>query len=260
MVDARACMKAAKNERAFAIYAIPTFEPVQGSTKLPTQYEEYRDVFEKKNADTLPQHRPYDCGIKLQEGAQPPFCPIYRLSQYELDALREYLDNNLTKNFIQHSTSHARAPLMFVKKDGSLRICVDYCGLNKNPFILETDASDFALGAVLSQLIKDECLHPIAFHSQKFTLAEINHKIQDKELLAIVDSFQEWLHFLKGAEHPITIYTDHKNLEYFMSAKDYDVSKRTWELASNLENAPKMIQEFHQKYPQKTKSVRVQRD
>lgn len=131
MVDARACMKAAKNERAFAIYAIPTFEPVQGSTKLPTQYEEYRDVFEKKNADTLPQHRPYDCGIKLQEGAQPPFCPIYRLSQYELDALREYLDNNLTKNFIQHSTSHARAPLMFVKKDGSLRICVDYCGLNK---------------------------------------------------------------------------------------------------------------------------------
>jgi hypothetical protein len=61
------------------------------------------------------------------------------------------------------------------------------------------------------------------FHSRKFTIAEINYEIHDKELLAIVDSFQEWRHFLEGAQHPITvyiaIYTDHKNLEYFMSAK-----------------------------------------
>jgi hypothetical protein len=44
-------------------------------------------VFEKKNADTLPQHRPYDCGIELQEGVQPPFGPIYSLSQNELATL-----------------------------------------------------------------------------------------------------------------------------------------------------------------------------
>jgi hypothetical protein len=89
-------------------------------------------VFEKKNADTLPQHRPYDCGIELQEGAQPPFGPIYSLSQNELVALQDYLDENLVKNFIRHSKSHAGAPIVFVKKkDGSLRMCVDYCGLNK---------------------------------------------------------------------------------------------------------------------------------
>jgi hypothetical protein len=56
MVGARAFMKAAKNGNMFAIYAIPTSQPVQEPTKLPAKYEEYRDVFEKKNANTLPQH------------------------------------------------------------------------------------------------------------------------------------------------------------------------------------------------------------
>lgn len=451
MVGARAFMRAAKNGNMFAIYAIPTSQPVQEPTKLPAKYEEYRDVFEKKNADTLPQHRPYDCGIEIQKDAQPPFGPIYSLSQNELAALRDYLDENLAKNFIQHSKSPAGAPILFVKKkDGSLRMCVDYRGLNKvtiknryplplisglldqlgqakiytkldlrgtynlvrikegdewktafrtryghfeynvmpfgltnapavfqhlmndvfreflddfvvcylddilifskneeehinhvrlvlgklrtaglyaklekcifhqpqveflgyiisgeglsmdpqkirtviewkkpatirdvqcflgfanfyrifirnyskiaapltrltckdklewnaeadqafetlkkaltmapilthpdfqKPFFLETDASDFALGAVLSQPDKDGRLHPVAFHSRKFTAAEINYEIHDKELLAIVDLFQEWRHFLEGAQHPVTVHTDHKNLEYFMSAK-----------------------------------------
>ena len=81
MVGARAFMRAAKNGKTFAIYATPLPSPTQGPAKLPAQYEEFQDVFEKKNADTLPQHRPYDCGIELQEGAQPPFGPIYSLSQ-----------------------------------------------------------------------------------------------------------------------------------------------------------------------------------
>jgi len=63
---------------------------------------------------------------------QPPFGPIYSLSQNELAALRDYLDENLAKNFIRHSKSPARAPILFVKKkDGSLWMCVDYRGLNK---------------------------------------------------------------------------------------------------------------------------------
>ena len=53
---------------------------------------------------------------------------------------------------------------------------------------METDASDFTLGVVLSQLGDGEKLHPIAFHSRKFSAVEINYEIHDKELLAIVDS------------------------------------------------------------------------
>ncbi len=463
MVGARAFIRAAKKGSMFAIYATPISQPVQEPTKLPAKYEEYRDVFEKKNADTLPQHRPYDCGIELQEGAQPPFGPIYGLSQNELAALRDYLDENLAKNFIRHSKSPAGAPILFVKKkDGSLRMCVDYRGLNKvtiknryplplisglldqlgqariytkidlrgaynlvrikegdewktafrtryghfeynvmpfgltnapaifqhlmndifreylddfvvcylddilifskneedhinhvrlvleklrtaglyakmekcvfhqpqveflgyiisgkglsmdpkkiqtvidwknpatvrdvqcflgfanfyrifiqnyskiaapltrltckdklewnaeadqafealkkafttapilthpdfqKPFFLETDASDFALGAVLSQPDKDGRLHPVAFHSRKFTAAEINYEIHDKELLAIVNSFQEWRHFLEGAQHPVVVYTDHKNLEYFMSAKVLNRRQARWSIS-----------------------------
>jgi hypothetical protein len=57
------------------------------------------------------------------------------------------------------------------------------------PFFLESDASDSALEVVLSQKGQDTRLHPVAFHSRKFTAAEINYEIHDKELLAIVDSF-----------------------------------------------------------------------
>jgi hypothetical protein len=58
--------------------------------------------------------------------------------------------------------------------------------------IVETDASDFALGGTLSQTAEDEKLHPNAFHSRKFSPAEINYEIHDKELLAIVDCFKTW--------------------------------------------------------------------
>src|SRR5258706_10369583 len=70
------------------------------------------------------------------------------------------------------------------------------------PVIVETDASDFALGAVLSQRAVDGKLHPCAFHSRKFTLAEINYEIHDKELLAVVDSFKHWHRYLDECLHP----------------------------------------------------------
>jgi hypothetical protein len=58
--------------------------------------------------------------------------------------------------------------------------------------IVKTDASDFALGAVMSQKGSDDKLHPIAYHSRKFSPVEINYEIYDKELLAVVDSFKIW--------------------------------------------------------------------
>jgi len=60
----------------------------------------------------------------------------------------------------------------------------------QRPVIIETDASDFALGAILSQKDEENRLHPVAFHSRKFQPAEINYEIHNKELLAIVDTFK----------------------------------------------------------------------
>jgi hypothetical protein len=111
--------------------AIESSAPIQTTiNSLPSKYEDFEDVFEKQNVDRLPEHQPYDCPIDLQEGASPPFGPIYGLSGRELQALRTYLDENLAKGFIQPSKSLAGAQIL-KKKDGSLRLCVDYRGLNK---------------------------------------------------------------------------------------------------------------------------------
>src|SRR5690606_37134238 len=62
----------------------------------------------------------------------PLFGPLYSLSQNELKALREWLDENLSKEFIRASSSPAGAPILFVKKkEGSLRLCVNYRALNE---------------------------------------------------------------------------------------------------------------------------------
>jgi hypothetical protein len=83
-------------------------------------------------AHKLPPHHPYDHHIPLKDGFTPPFGPIYSLSRTELEALRKWLDENLSKGFIHASSSLAGAPIQFVKKgDGSLRLCVDYRGLNE---------------------------------------------------------------------------------------------------------------------------------
>ncbi|KAH7405600.1 hypothetical protein KP509_15G077200 [Ceratopteris richardii] len=132
-VRAKAFIHAVRKEPTYMIYAIPAKESEKDDpVQLPNQYKGFEDVFEKKNADILPEHRPYDCPIDLQEGAQPPFGPIYILSPEELTELRKNIDENLAKGFIKHSKSQARAPILFVKKkDGTLRMCVDYRGLNK---------------------------------------------------------------------------------------------------------------------------------
>ena len=72
--------------------------------------------------------------------------------------------------------------------------------------IVETDASDFVLGAILSQR-HGGMLHPCAFHSRKFTSAEVNYDTVNKELLAIVDSFKRWRRYLEGAKHQVMVIT-----------------------------------------------------
>jgi hypothetical protein len=431
--------------------------------EIPDIYKEYTDVFEKKNADLLPEHRPYDIAIDLQPGKSAPWGPIYSLSNEELKALREYLDENLEKGFIRPSKSPAGAPILFVKKkDLSLRLCVDYRGLNavtiknryplpliremmqqlrgakifsridlrgaynlvrikegdewktafrcryghfeylvmpfgltnapatfqgmmndifkdlldrfvivflddilifsknieehvqhvqiildrlrkfnlyaklekcvfhvqsidflgfiisadgismdpaktksiidwKTPksakdiqvflgfanfyrifidgfsrivspltallkkdtkfvwnstaqqafdllkklfttapilchadpfkeFTLETDASNYAISGILSQVQNDGLLHPVGFYSRKMTSSEKNYEIHDKELLAIISCFKEYRHLLIGAQQPVKIFTDHKNLLYFSTTKNLNQRQARWSL------------------------------
>lgn len=430
--------------------------------EVPAKYEEFVSVFSKEKADILPENRRYDMAIDLMPGERsPPFGPIYKLSEPELKALRQYIDENLSKNFIRPSKSPAGAPLLFVKKkDGSLRPCIDYRALNRitvknryplplipelidrlreakvftkidlrgaynlvrikpgdewktafrtryghyeylvmpfgltnapsvfqnlmndvmrefldifvivylddilvysrtmeehtehvrqvlqklkenrlyaklekcefdctmvdfvgftispdgifmkedkvktildwkppktvrqlqsflgfanyyrrfirdystiatpltrltkksipyywdteanaafeklklaftqapvlrhpNPkaaYVVEADASNVGVGAVLSQLGPDNALHPVAYFSRKLIPAEANYPIYDKELLAIRAAFEEWRHFLLGSAFPVQVCTDHRNLEYFKTSRKLNARQARW--------------------------------
>ena len=100
--------------------------------QVPEHLHDILHVFEKEKARELPRHKPYDHTIPLKPGTSPPFGPLYGMSQKELLVLKEYIEENLSRGFIRHSSSPAGAPVLFVKKgDGSLRFCVDYRGLNE---------------------------------------------------------------------------------------------------------------------------------
>uniref|UniRef100_A0A3B3BM67 Gypsy retrotransposon integrase-like protein 1 n=1 Tax=Oryzias melastigma TaxID=30732 RepID=A0A3B3BM67_ORYME len=100
-----------------------------------------------------------------------------------------------------------------------------------NQFIVEVDASDRGVGAVLSQRSTlDQKIHPCAFFSRRLTCAERNYDVGDKELLAIKEALEEWRHWLEGTELPFLVYTDHKNLEYLKSAKRVNSRQARWAL------------------------------
>ena len=109
-------------------------ESGQSSSELQVrkEYREQAYLFSEDEACHLPDHGPHDLAINLQPGKQPPHQPLYNLSESELQSLRKYLAEYLQRGWIRRSRSPAGAPILFAKKkDGTLRLCVDYRGLNK---------------------------------------------------------------------------------------------------------------------------------
>ena len=100
-------------------------------SNVPSEYHKFANVFSKTKAETLPPHRSYDLKINLEEGVQPPVGPIYSLSASEQEALKNFIEENLNTGFIRPTSSLYSVLVLFVKKkDGSLRLCVDFRGLN----------------------------------------------------------------------------------------------------------------------------------
>lgn len=111
-------------------YEQTTQPPVHYNEYELSIHNEYKDIFESM-PKSLPPSRPHDHRIELVPGSTPPSKGAYRLSTSELDELRNQLDNLLECGFIRQSHSPFGAPMLFVrKKDGSLRMCIDYRALN----------------------------------------------------------------------------------------------------------------------------------
>ncbi|KAL0185787.1 hypothetical protein M9458_017457, partial [Cirrhinus mrigala] len=117
-------------------------------SNVPKEYRDLKEVFSKSRAASLPPHRPYDCAIDLVPGTSPPKGKLYSLSAPEREAMEKYISDSLAAGFIRPSSSPAGAGFFFVgKKDGSLRPCIDYRGLNnitvKNTYPLPLMSSAF---------------------------------------------------------------------------------------------------------------------
>jgi hypothetical protein len=100
-----------------------------------------------------------------------------------------------------------------------------------SPFRLSTDASEFAIGAVLSQYSPEtKKWHPVAYYSKSLTKPERNYEIFDKEMLAIIRALEEYRHYLEGHPEKFEIWSDHQNLTYFKSVQNLTRRQARWAL------------------------------
>ena len=107
-------------------------EGTQHTTIAEKFVKEFQDVFPKQLPNQLPPKRSVDHAIDLIPGSEPPSKPIYRMSHVEMQELKRQLNDLMEKGFIRPSVSPFGAPVLFVqKKEGALRLCVDYRALNK---------------------------------------------------------------------------------------------------------------------------------
>jgi len=88
---------------------------------IPLEYRDLADFFSKKALDILPSYWLYNYRIKLKEEYYLFYTPLYKLTREELIAAKAYIEENLTKRFIEASKALYTAPILFsYKKDGSL--------------------------------------------------------------------------------------------------------------------------------------------
>jgi len=95
---------------------------------------------------------------------------------------------------------------------------------------VEVDASDYATGGVLSTKCKDGKWRLVAFISKSLNTTERNYKIYDKEMLAVIRCLEAWRHYLEGAKLKFEIWTDQKNLQYFMMSQKLNYRQARWAL------------------------------
>ena len=95
---------------------------------------------------------------------------------------------------------------------------------------MEVDASDYVIGGVLLMECEDGLWRPVAFLSKLLNETERNYEIHNKEMLAIIKGLEVWRHLLEGAQIKFEIWTDHKNLEYFMKAQKLNRRQARWAL------------------------------
>jgi len=86
-------------------------------------------------------------------------------------------------------------------------------------FRIKTNASNYATRGVLSMKCSDNLWRPVAFISKSLSNTKRNYEIHNKEMLVVIRCLEVWRYFLEGTTVKFKIWTDHKNLKYFMKVQ-----------------------------------------
>ena len=126
---------------------------VSDLSNVSSKYYEFADAFNKTKAKVLTPHcYPYNLKINLEEGIQPSVSPIYSLLASKQEALKKFIEENLSIDFIWPISSLYSALVLFVKKkDGLLCLCINFCGLN------HISKKDHYLLPLISNLLDSPC-------------------------------------------------------------------------------------------------------
>ena len=135
-------------------------------------------------------------------------------------------------------TSDAREAFNCLKQAFTKALILRHFDLECHIWI-ETDASGYTIGEVLSQLTSNQVIsdgtigsnvdwHPVAYFSRKMIPAETRYETHDGELLAIVETFKTWRHYLESCKHEVLVLTDHNNLCQFMDTKSLSSRQVHW--------------------------------
>ena len=100
-------------------------------------------------------------------------------------------------------------------------------------FWVKTDASDFSVDTVLSQMAENGEWQPVMYFSKAMQLVEQNYNIYNKELLLVVWALEVWGLYLEGNPFPVEVFSDHWNLGFLMMAQDLNRQQAWWSLFLN---------------------------
>lgn len=151
----------------------------------------------------------YRCFIKDFAKLATPLNRLTGLNAWTWSAEEQLSFENL-------KTAITRAPVLGTPRD-------------HGRFLVRCDASQFAVGAELSQW-QDDHWKPIAFLSRALTPPQRNYEVYDRELLAIMTALEEWRHFLMGTEEQVEVHTDHQNLTYFRKPQHLNPRQVRWQM------------------------------
>nr|GEV07351.1 putative reverse transcriptase domain-containing protein [Tanacetum cinerariifolium] len=192
---------------------------------------DFVEVF-PKDFSGFPLQRQVDFHIDLVFGVMPVAKSPYRLAPLEMQELSRQLYELQDNGFIRPSHSSWGAPVLFVmKKDGALRMCIDYRELNKltvknrYPLSRIDDLFDQLQGACYFSKI-DLRGKVIAYASRQLKIHEKNYTTHDLELGAVVFARKTWRHYLYGKKS--VIYMDYKSLQHIFDQKELNMNQRRW--------------------------------